>query len=406
MSISTNDSNKLFFKKLEPKLHSFGKININNIIQRNNSNPKLFEGIMKDKTPNKDNNNIKKNRISPYKNHFNKSLSSVILNKPNNNLKKSKKYYIKSPLNFFKNNPSPPKNLEANKNIPLIPVNINQNNRNKGKNNSNQHSVEYNTINCIINNFNVSCKNVDSQDDKKTNSIGKIKKIYDYDFFNKNNNKIKNHINNLKKNNSMSNYVNNMKNISHISENNNSNINNFTNLNDESKIEEIIMENQQKELKIKKRNQENKSKLLLLKELEKKNQKLKLEYQEIKNKNMEYSKSLERLFKFLKVLKNSGLDISEMMDNISSGEDYDEFDDDSEEVENSDTNKKNKKNKIDKKSESSQGTEGSIQISNINQLSSGLLRVNEEYNKGSKLNLDIKNTNIPILNMGKIKHHS
>ncbi len=120
---------------------------------------------------------------------------------------------------------------------------------------------------------------------------------------------------------------------------------------------------------------------------------------------MEYSKSLERLFKFLKVLKNSGLDVSEMMDNISSGEDYDEFDDDSEEVENSDTNKKNKKNKNEKKSEPSLCTDGSIQISDINQLSSGLLRVNEEYNKGSKLNLDANNTNIPILNMGKIKHH-
>jgi hypothetical protein len=399
MSGEANASNKILFKKLEPKLHSFGKININNIIPRNNSNPKLFEGIMKDKSSNKDY-FVKKNKISPYKNHFNKSLSSILFNKPNNNaLKKPQKFYIKSPLNFFKNNQSPPKNI--NKNIPLIPVNLNHNKNNKALNKNQQHSVEYNTINCIINNFNLSCKNGDSKEDKKTCSLGKINKIYDYEIFNKNNHKIKNNINNMKKNNSMNHYVNNMKNISHLSDNNNSNINNLTNLNDESKIEEIIMENQKKELKIKKRNEENKSKLLLIKELERKNQKLKLEYQEIKNKNMEYSKSLERLFKFLKVLKQSGLDISEMMDNISSGEDYDEFDETTEEVEKSDTDKKNTKNKNDKKPESSYRSEGSTLVSNINQLSSGLIKPNEEYTKTSKLNL---NKNIPQLNIDQIQH--
>ena len=402
MSGAANASNKVLFKKLEPKLHSLGKININNIFPKNNSNSKFFEGIMKDKSIKKENFG-KRNRISPYKNHFNKSLSSILFNKPNNNnYKKPQKYYIKSPLNFFKNNPSPPKNIDTNKNIPLIPVNMNQNknNNNKTSNKSQQHSVEYNTINCIINNFNLSCKNGDFKDDKKTKSIGKIKKIYDYDIFNKNNHKIKKNINNLKKNNSMNHYV---KNISHLSENNNSNINNLTNLNDESKIEEIIIENQKKELKIQKRNQENKSKLLLIKELERKNQKLKLEYQEIKNKNMEYAKSLERLFKFLKVLKHSGLDISEMMDNISSGEDYDEFDE-SEEDEKSNSTKKNTKNKKENKTDSSYRSGDSNLISNFNQLSSGLLKSNEKYSKASKLNLNLNKKNIPQLNMGKVQN--
>ena len=135
-----------------------------------------------------------------------------------------------------------------------------------------------------------------------------------------------------------------------------------------------------------------------MKELEKKNKELKLEYQEIKNKNMEYAKSLERLFKLLKVLKNSGLDINEMMDNISSGEDYDEFDDESELEES--TNSKKKKD--DKKNED-QITEGSVPISNIRQLSSGLLRTNEKFTKESKLKNNFNKINIPLLNMKKIK---
>ena len=117
---------------------------------------------------------------------------------------------------------------------------------------------------------------------------------------------------------------------------------------------------------------------------------------------MEYSKSLERLFKFLKVLKNSGLEISEMMENISSGEDYDEFDEDSELEEKTDTKKKNK----DIKKIESQITDGSAPISNIRQLSSGNLRNNEEFSKGSKLNINYKKNNIPILNIKEIKKNN
>ena len=419
MSTSFGDSKNLNYKTINTKVHFFEKITINNIIKhRNNSNQKIFEGITKEKSPNQTNN--KKVRISPYKNHFNKSsLSNTLLNMPNNNLKKSKKYYIKSPLSIFKNsnnnNPTSSQMVDINKNIPLIPININQNKNNhiqniKPSNNNinNQGNVEYNTINCIINNFNLSYKNLDSKEDKKTNSMGKIKKFHDYDIFNKNNNKIKNQLENLTKNNSLINNTNNIKNISNLSEINNSNINtninNLTNLQEESKIDEIIQENKQKQIKIQQKNQENSKKLILLKELERKNKKLKNEYQEIKIKNMEYSKSLERLFKFLRVLKNSGLEINEMMENISSGEDYDEFDDDSELEEGEETDtKKSKKNK-NKKSESEM-TEGSVPISNIRQLSSGLLSNNEKFCKGSQLKINYNKNKIPILNFEKIKKH-
>ena len=400
MSIEMGEANnKHNYKKIDTKLNHFEKINMNSIFKnRNDSNTHKFDESVKNKRQNKL--NIKKDRVSPYKNHFNKSLSSVLLNKPVNNLKKSKKYYIKSPLALLQNNNNSQSSIiiDINKNIPIVPINKNQNNH-YNKINNGQGNVEYKTINCFINNFNVSCKNTDSQEKKKNDNNEKVKKHFDYDIFNKNNNRLKNKIN-LKKNNSMSNYINNIRNISNTSDNNISNINNLTNLNDESKIDGILSENKQKKVKIQQINEENTKKLLSMKELEKKNKELKLEYQEIKNKNMEYAKSLERLFKLLKVLKNSGLDINEMMDNISSGEDYDEFDDESELEES--TNSKKKKD--DKKNED-QITEGSVPISNIRQLSSGLLRINEKFTKESKLKINFNKNVIPLLNMKKIKKY-
>lgn len=385
---SIEDPANINFKKIHSKLGKNGKINVNHIVlNRNNPNKNFFEGKMNHYQKN----NFKKDRISPFKNHFNKSLSTAILNRATDNLKKSKKYYIKSPLSLFKGNVPPSShNLDITKNIPLLPVNINKNNNLKPTNN--QGNVEYNSINCIINNFNLSCKNLDShEDNKKADSLIKFKKYYD--FFNKNNNKLKNHMNNLKKNNSMSNYVN-VKNLSHLSDINNSNINNITN--DNIKTEEILIENKQKQAKIQQRHQENKKKMIYLKELEKKNLRLKNEYQEIKIKHVEYSKSLERLMKFLRVLKNSGMDVSEMMDNISSGEDYDEYVEDENENEESESD--------DEKEEKNETilSDGSV-LSNLKQLSSGLLRNHDEYTKGSKLTLKLKN--IPMLNICKIKNH-
>ena len=162
---------------------------------------------------------------------------------------------------------------------------------------------------------------------------------------------------------------------------------------DNIKAEVIFSENKKKEEKIKKINKENKEKMICLKDLEKKNTKLKNQYEEIKIKHTEFSKSLERLFKFLKILKNNGLNISEMMENISSGEDYDEYvDDDNEESEESEDTKEEKNETI--------LSDGTV-LSNLNQLSSGLLRNHEEYSKGSKLTLKFKN--IPILDFCKIK---
>ena len=382
-------NNNIHLKKIHSKLNKNGKININHIIiNRNNPYTKIFSNKVKGNSVQK--NTMKKTNISPFKHFFNKSLSTTttMLNKANNNIKKSKKYFIKSPLSLFKGTtPSSTHNMDFPKNIPLLPININKNLNNKT--NNFQRNVEYNSINCIINNFNLSCKNIETNDDnKKTDSIIKFKKYYN--FFTKNNYKLKNNMKNLKKNNSVTSYVNNIRNLSHLSEVNNSNINNITN--DNEKTDEINLENKQKQEKIHQRHQENKKKIIYLKELEKKNQRLKNEYQEIKIKNMEYKKSLERLIRFLGVLQNSGMDINEMMDNISSGEDYDEYIEDEEETEICEEEEEPNEIVL---------TDGSV-LSNLKQLSSGLIRNHDEFSKGSKLQL-IKN--IPVLNICKIKSH-
>ena len=384
-----NVSSNFFFKKITNKTNKKRKININHIIlNRNGLNKKIID---EQKHGNSFQKHIfKKERFSPFKPHFNKLLSVSLLNKATDISHKQKKFYVKSPISLLKDiAPSSTHNFGNNKNIPILPINIDKNYNSKQL--CNLHNVEYNSINCIINNFNLSCKNIDSNEEsnKRTDNIAKLKKYND--FFNIRNKNFKEHITNLKKNNNKTNNDINIKNLSQLSDFNNMNNNNISN--DNIKAEVIFSENKKKEEKIKKINKENKEKMICLKELEKKNTKLKNQYEEIKIKHIEFSKSLERLFKFLKILKNNGLNISEMMENISSGEDYDEYvDDDNEESEESEDNKEEKNETI--------LSDGTV-LSNLNQLSSGLLRNHEEYSKGSKLTLKFKN--IPILDFCKIK---
>jgi hypothetical protein len=383
MSISSViSSNNNQYKKIFSKFSNNNRINVNHLILNKNKSDKNFF----DNNYNKNNLKkiiIKKDKVIPFNStHFNKSISTNIY-KAKDNFPKTKKYYIKSPISFFKGVSLPStQNLNSNKNIPLLSINTNKN-TNISQDNP-QKTVEYNSINCIINNFNVSCKSIGSHEENKKAEFIKFKKYYD--FFCKNNQKIKNHIINLKRNSSMNN---NIKNLSNISETNNYNINNISN--DNIKTEDL--ENKQIQERIQKRHQENKKKMIYLKELEKKNQKLKNDYQEIKMKNIEYNKALERLFKFLRVLKNNGMDIQEMMDNISSGEDYDEYLDIDEETEESDDSEEEEQNEVVL-------SDGSV-ISNLKQLSTGLLRNHDEFTKGSKLNL--KENIIPMLKLYKIK---
>ena len=251
-------------------------------------------------------------------------------------------------------------------------------------------NIEYNSINYIINNFNLSCKNFDTPEESNKKSDSLIK-FNNCDYLEKRNRKIRNKMHNLKKNNFLSNYENSIKNLSHLNDMNYSHINNNNNIsNDITKNEELILELKQKEEKIKIANQENKNKMIYLKELEKKNKKLKRDYEEIKSKHIEYSKSLERLYKFLRVLKNNGLDVSEMMDNISSGEDYDEYVED--DIEESEEESEDQKKEIVL-------TDGSV-LTNVNQLSSGMIKEHDEFLKSKLIS---KSKNVPLLNLRKLK---
>ena len=369
------------FKKIFNNINIKGKININHIILNRNNPIKNFNNQTNKK------NIIKKDLIAPFK--YNNLSSISILNKANDSLQKQKKIFIKSPFTLLKDAPLSINKINTNKNknkSSSLPVSDNKKNGNKVLNHL--KNIEYNSINYIINNFNLSCKNIDTPEDinKKSDSLIRLN---NYDFFDIRNKKIKNKMNNLKKNNILSNYENNVKNLSHHNELNYSNMNNNNISNDNIKMEERMIELKQKEEKIKKTNLETKNKMIYLKELEKKNKKLKDDYQDIKIKHVEYSKALERLYKFLRVLKNNGLDVSEMMDNISSGEDYDEYvEDDVEESEEESEEKKNETILSD----------GSV-LSNLNQLSTGLLRSHEEFAK-SKFNFKLNN--IPLLNLKKL----
>ena len=252
MSISSViSSNNNQYKKIFSKFSNNNRINVNHLILNKNKSDKNFF----DNNYNKNNLKkiiIKKDKVIPFNStHFNKSISTNIY-KAKDNFPKTKKYYIKSPISFFKGVSLPStQNLNSNKNIPLLSINTNKN-TNISQDNP-QKTVEYNSINCIINNFNVSCKSIGSHEENKKAEFIKFKKYYD--FFCKNNQKEKNHIINLKRNSSMNN---NIKNLSNISETNNYNIINISN--DNIKTEDL--ENKQIQERIQKRHQENKKKMI------------------------------------------------------------------------------------------------------------------------------------------------
>ena len=369
------------YRKIFNNINLKGKININHIILNRNNPISKFNSQTNQK------NILKKERISPFK--YNNLSSLSLLNKANDSLQNQKKVFIKSPFSLLKCAPPSASQIYTNKNkSSSLPGSENKKIGNKVLNHLG--NIEYNSINYIINNFNLSCKNFDTPEESNKKSDSLIN-INNCDYLEKRNRKIRNKMHNLKKNNFLSNYENSIKNLSHLNNMNYSHINNNNNIsNDITKNEELILELKQKEEKIKIANQENKNKMIYLKELEKKNKKLKSDYEEIKSKHIEYSKSLERLYKFLRVLKNNGLDVSEMMDNISSGEDYDEYVE--EDIEESEEESEDQKKEIVL-------TDGSV-LTNVDQLSSGMIKEHDEFLKSKLIS---KSKNVPLLNLRKLK---
>ena len=193
------------FKKIFNNINFKGKININHIILNRNNPNKKFSNQTSQK------NLIRKDIISPFK--YNNLSSLSFLNKANNSMQKQKKIFIKSPFSLLKEVPLTINKINTNKNkSSSLPISDNKKNGNKVLNHL--KNIEYNSINYIINNFNLSCKNMDTPEDinKKSDSLIRLN---NYDFFDIRNKKIKNKMNNLKKNNILSNYENNVKNLSH-----------------------------------------------------------------------------------------------------------------------------------------------------------------------------------------------
>ena len=79
-----------------------------------------------------------------------------------------------------------------------------------------------------------------------------------------------------------------------------------------------------------------------------------------------------------------------MMDNISSGEDYDEYVED--DIEESEEESEDQKKEIVL-------TDGSV-LTNVNQLSSGMIKEHDEFLKSKLIS---KSKNVPLLNLRKLK---
>ena len=280
--------------------------------------------------------------------------SSIIIAKRKNSEKKKRHIFI--PINLgapLIKTYNTKKKIEYNKSASdIINYNPNKGLSNKNLNNGdyeyfqkNKKNSQHNTINYIINNFNLSLKKKESNVNIKSKEFKGI-------------------------------------NRSLMSANNNY-----------SKYEELKKENENLTLIYEEKMKENKKYKDKLNFLENKNSHLIKKVDKIKKENEKYSKILEKVLKLLQVLKNNGLDVEEILENLSESED--ELDNNSYSEENDDNNsflsKKSSENNIGLNSEFSHfKSEGeSIPSNNI---------------KENKFNL--KDNNIPKLDMKKIYNNN
>ena len=270
---------------------TYSTINILNCVKKeNNEKGRLF-------FYNK-NNNIQTVKLMRY----NKS-TSIECNK--NNIKK---------INLKKNSISQGQNSEKNKNSCELVKYMKQILKAKGLPNKNIiNKIEQITIKDFINSRNISNKNT---------------KCMNMTFFGNQNNKIKNLKMNIKLNSCISYYIKQTKNISKnnkekLNENNikrqhSSKLNKKVIANkDDSKIEGIKKENEKIRKNIEEENK--KGKLYKDKIVELKNQNIYLNkcIHKLKNDNKIYSNTLEQLLTLIELLNENGLNISDIIDNMS-----------------------------------------------------------------------------------------
>lgn len=273
---------------------TYSTINILNLVKKeNNEKGRLFS---------KNNNNIQTVKLM----RPNKS-SSKEFNKSNIKKTNIKKNVLNKTMNRFQNSGKNNNSCELVKYMKQIL-------KTKGKSNKNIiNKIEQITIKDFLNSRNISNKNT---------------KCMDVTYLGTRNNKIKNLKMNIKLNHCISYYIKQKKNISN---NNKKNLNAYnikrqhsSKLNkkvfdnkDDSKIEEIKRENE----KIKKNIEEENKKGKLLKdkitELMNKNSYLNKRIHKLKNDNKIYSNTLEKLLALIEILNENGLNISDLIDNMS-----------------------------------------------------------------------------------------
>ena len=297
---------------------------------------------------------FKKRKISKSKS------SSIIIGKGKNSEKKNRHIFI--PINLgapLIKTYNTKKKIEYNKsatdiinNNPLkILSNKNFNNGEYENFHKNKKSSQHNTINYIINNFNLSLKKKESNMNIKNKEFKGI-------------------------------------NRSLISNNNNY-----------YKYEELKKQNEKLNYIYKEKMKENKKHKNKINYLENKNSYLIRKVDKIRKENEKYSKILEKVLKLLKILKNNGLDVEEILENLSETED--ELDKNSFSEEKEDNSSFNSKKSFEKNYEinsefSHFKSEGeSIPSNNYNE--------NKLY-KESKVNL--KDNSIPKLDMKKIYNNN
>ena len=280
--------------------------------------------------------------------------SSIIITKKKNSEKKRKRH-IFIPINLgapLIKTYNTKKKIEYNKsasdiinNNPLKGFsNKNCNNYDYDSFHKNKKNSQHNTINYIINNINLSLKKKEFNGNNKNREFKGI-------------------------------------NRSLISNNNN------------SKYEELKKENENLTFIFAEKLKENKKHKDKINYLENKNCNLIKKVDKIKKENEKYSKILEKVLKLLQILKKNGLDIEEILENLSETEDELDNNSYSEEDNSSFHSKKSSENNYGINSEFSRfNSEGeSIPSNNIKE--------NKLY-KGSKVNL--KDNSIPKLDMKKI----
>ena len=231
-------------------------------------------------------NNSKRKKIS-------KSKSSSVIIKQRKNSEKKKHLFI--PINLkgpaLKTN-NTKKKIAYNKstsdlfNEPYKSINNNKVYTNKNS--------QHNTINYIMNNFNLSSKKKDSLHHKKMNQFKGISKS----IISGNSNKINNN-------------------------NTNSNNNKNNDYNSNSKYEELNKENEKLIVLFNEKLKDNKKFKNKINYLENKNEQILKKINKIKKENEKYSKILEKVLKLLQILKSNGLDVEEILENLSITDDDD-----------------------------------------------------------------------------------